>query len=218
VSAAARPLPLRFDRVGLAVGGARVLDGLDFAIGPAERVALVGPSGAGKSLVVRLALGLVPATSGRIELFGTDPAEATPGAVRRARARAGFVLQGGSLLGELSVEDNLLLGFGPDPIGGRGGRRLDRLLLQLGIEHLARRPAAGLSAGERIRVELARGLLRDPELLILDDPLAGAGGRAAAIEELLGRQIGPRRRAMLLVTEDEALAARLAERVVRLQP
>lgn len=204
--------------VAFVAGGARVLDGVNFGLGPGERVAIVGDSGAGKSLLLRLATGLIAPTSGLVQLFGDDLADLDADATRLHRSRCGLVLQGGSLLGSLSVEDNLWLGLGAAPAARqRLRRRLDRLMLEFHLEHSADRIANGLSAGEQRRVELARAFLRNPELMILDEPFEGASAAAAALERQLHRQIVSRGRALLLLTQDAALADRLCQRVYRLE-
>lgn len=212
------PPPVVLEEVGLVMGEVRVLDRVSLAIGPGERVAIVGEAGAGKSLVARLALGLIRPSEGSVALFGEEPAALDDDARRRLRARCGVALQGGSLFGELSVEDNLRLGFAPargDP--ERHRRRIDRLLIDFGLEHRVGTPAGLLSAGARRGLELARAFLRDPALLVLDEPFEGALGTASRLEARLGTQLAGRKRALLLLTQDIGLAQRLATRVLTLR-
>lgn len=210
---------LRFEGVGLVAGGARLLDRIDLALAPGERVAVLGAGGAGKSLLARLAVGLQQPGSGLVRLFGEDLNSQSPETVRQLRARVGVVLQGGSLLGALSVEDNLRLGLGPQraAYASRFARRIDQLLLQFGIEQLGSRPVSRLSTGERRQVELARAALRDPDLLILDEPFEGAAGIAPRLEREIARRTAGRGCALLLLTQDMELAARLASRVLVLE-
>lgn len=205
---------LAFEGVACVAGGARVIDRLDLDLAAGERVAVIAPSGAGKSLLSALAIGLVPPLSGAVRLFGTDLAAADDDARRRLRARCGVTVQGGSLLGALTVEENLWLGAGDAP---RARRRLDRLMLDFAVERSGAVAVAALSRGERRRVELVRAFARDPELVILDEPLDGAHAGAEALERAILRQIAPRGRALLLLTQDEAFAGRACSRVLRLQ-
>jgi ABC-type multidrug transport system ATPase subunit len=205
---------LAFADVSCVAGGARVIDRADLTIDAGERVAVIAPSGAGKSLLSALAIGLVPPLSGEVRLFGTPLADANDAARRRLRARCGVTVQGGSLLGELTVEENLWLGAGDAP---RARRRLDRLMLDFAVERSGALPVAALSRGERRRVELVRAFARDPELVILDEPLDGALAGTAALERAILRQIAPRGRALLLLTQDEAFARRACSRVLRLE-
>ena len=209
---------LAFEGVSLVLGGTRVLDRIDLHIGAAERVAIVGESGAGKGWLLRLAVGLAEPGSGMVRLMGIGLDEADTDQRRLLRARCGLAMQGGSLLGDLTVEENMRLALGR--MGGRDARarrRIDRLLLEYGLEQAADIRADMLSIGERRRAELARAFMRDPDLVILDEPFEGAYARGAALEEQVRRRTVPRGRALLLLTQDAALAERLCERVYRLE-
>lgn len=212
------PPVLALDRISFVAGATRLLDSVSLELPAAGRTAIVGPSGNGKSMLLRLAAGLALPLSGRVELFGRDLAAAGNAERRLLRSRCGIAFQGPSLIGGLTVEDNLWLGL---PSGPRARRRLqarlDRIALDFAIEHTGSLAVEALSAGERRRVELARAFLRDPELLLLDEPLEGARAGADQLEAALHRHIALRGRALLLVTQDEALAARLCENVLRLE-
>ena len=208
---------LAFEDAGLVLGGTRLFDAMTFAIAPAERVAIVADSGRGKTVIARLALGLIAPSSGRIALFGEHVARLPAPEQRRLRGRCGVAFQGGSLLAALSVEDNLALALGTSRRAARAAqRRIDRLVIDFRIEHCAANPAGELSTGEQRRVELARAFVRDPDLVILDEPFEGAAAQTAALEEQVRRHVVGRARAMLLLTQDAALAGRVAQRVLRL--
>jgi ABC-type multidrug transport system ATPase subunit len=207
---------LSFEGVSLILGQTRLLDRIDLGIGAGERVAILADSGAGKSWLLRLAIGLVAPASGAVTLMGVDLADADADARRGLRGRCGVTMQGGSLLGDLSVEENLRLALGGAG-GGAAARRIDRLLLEFALEQAAATRADALSIGQRRRAELARAFVRDPELLILDEPFEGAFARSEALETQVRRRIVPQGRALLLLTQDEGLAARLCERVYRLE-
>lgn len=210
---------LAFEGVSLVLGGTRLLDQVDLAIEAGDRVAILADSGAGKSWLLRLAIGLVTPGSGTVRLMGVALADAPPDVRRLLRARCGVAMQGGSLLGDLSVEENmrLAIGTGDWSKGRRGRRRIDRLLLEYGLEQAATTRADALSIGERRRAELARAFVRDPELLVLDEPFEGAFARGDMLEAQVRRRIVPQGRALLLLTQDRALAGRLCERVYRLE-
>ncbi|WP_374411280.1 ATP-binding cassette domain-containing protein [Novosphingobium colocasiae] len=209
---------LGFSAVSLVIGARRLFDRLDLCLGRGERVAIIGPSGTGKSVIQRLAIGMTPPLTGSVALFGEDLGALPAAAQRRLRGRCGMVFQGGSLIGSLSVEDNLWLALDAAPAARkRLRRRIDRALFDFGIEHAAPLIAGDLSEGERRRGELGRAFVRDPELLILDEPLVGLHADADAIEAVLARQIIARGRALLLLTQDRGLAHRLCERVLLLE-
>jgi ABC-type multidrug transport system ATPase subunit len=199
--------PLALQDVAYIAGGARTLDRISFALAAGERLAILGDNGSGKSTLARIAAALTPPLAGSVRLFGVDPATLTPDSLRRLRSRISLAVQGGSLLGELTVAENLRLGLG----------RLDRLLVTFGLENADDRRADALSVGEQRRLELARAFLREPELLILDDPLQGADATTAVdLERSLVRSLARRPAAMLLLTHDEALASRLCPRILTL--
>lgn len=162
-----------------------------------ETVAVVGPSGAGKSTLLRAIAGLVHAR-GVIEVNGRDWSQLPP-----EQRPVGFVFQDYALFPHLSVRANVAF-------GGPTGDLLERL----GIDHLADVRPAELSGGERQRVALARALARQPELLLLDEPLSALDPhtRDAVRVELRAtlRELGL---PALVVTHDFVDAAALAERV-----
>ena len=208
---------LELRSMSLVIGGVRLLDHIDLVLQKGDRVGIVAESGTGKSLILRLAAGMLAPLSGTVSLFGEDLASLSADELRRLRSRCGLVLQGGSLIGGLSVEDNLWLCLGTVAAARkRLRRRLDRMMFEFGVEYAANLPAGELSQGERRRVELARAFLREPELIILDEPLDGVRASAEALEKHLLRQIVQRSRTLLLLTQDERLAGRLCDRVYRL--
>jgi molybdate transport system ATP-binding protein len=180
---------------------------LALAVG-AETVALVGPSGAGKSSVLRAVAGLLRPDRGTVS-FGD---EAWLDTARRVdvppeRRRVGLVFQEYALFPHLDVRRNV-------EFGAEDRRSVPRLLERLRIAHLARARPRDISGGERQRVALARALARQPDVLLLDEPLSAldAHTRAAVRAELheLLRDLGL---PTLLVTHDFDDAATLADRV-----
>ena len=170
-----------------------------------ETVALVGPSGAGKTSVLRSIAGLARPVRGMV-VCGDDVWCDAEGRVdRRPEERSvGFVFQEYALFPHLNVEQNVAF----------GGGRVDRLLWQLKIEHLARAKPSELSGGERQRVALARALAREPRVLLLDEPMAALdphtrGKVRAELHDLLRELALP----AILVTHDFEDAAALADRV-----
>lgn len=209
---------LAFEGVSLVAGGVRLFDGLTFTLAAGERLAILGDSGEGKSMIARLAIGLAVPMTGTVRLFG-DPIDLSDqDRLRSLRGRCGLVLQGGSLIGSLSVENNLWLGLGAAAAARpRLQRKLDRAMVEFEIEHLATAVAGTLSSGERRRIELARAFLRDPHLVILDEPMEGARAHGDRLETRIRRQVVSRGRALLLLTQDAAMAARLCDRVLRIE-
>ncbi|HEX2404670.1 MAG TPA: ABC transporter ATP-binding protein, partial [Acidimicrobiia bacterium] len=146
-------------------GDVVAVDGVDIAIESGEVFALLGPNGAGKTTTVEILEGHRFADGGRISVLGFDPA--TGG--RPYRERIGIVLQEGAVERELSVREALSI------YGGMYPRRLaaDHLIDLVGLTEKADARIKTLSGGQQRRLELALGLVGDPDLLFLDEPTTG---------------------------------------------
>ena len=155
-------------------GGLVAVDGLDLDVGEGDLFGFLGPNGSGKTTTVRMLLGLVFATSGRIELLGRP----MPRAAREVLPQVGSLVEGPAFYPHLSGRANLSLfdAAGPSGPGGTGRdrrRRVDDALAQVGLEEVGRRPVRAWSTGMRQRLGLAAALLRAPRLLVLDEPTSG---------------------------------------------
>jgi ABC-2 type transport system ATP-binding protein len=161
---------LLLDNVVKTYGPVRAVDGVSLKAWPGEFIALLGPNGAGKSTLFQLLSGLFVPDSGRIEVMGHDMTrDAIP-----ALARLGIVFQQPTLDLELSVLANLLFHAGLHGIPRAIARpRIDAELKRLGLADRAHDKAAKLSGGNRRRVELARALLHEPSVLLMDEATVG---------------------------------------------
>ncbi len=150
----------------------RVLDHVDVEVGPGEIVGLLGPNGAGKTTTFYLLVGLLRPDEGRILVDGRDVTRLP--IYRRARMGLGYLSQEASVFRKLSVRHNVqgVLEVMGVPAAQRKAR-LDELLGELGIDHLADRKGHHLSGGERRKVEIARALAVNPSILLLDEPFVG---------------------------------------------
>ncbi len=196
-----------------AEGRVVALDNIDFAMASSDFVSLVGPSGAGKSTLLKL-LGLLDRpTSGRYVINGLDTADLTEPELARARnEQIGFVFQSAPFVEYLSLVDNVALpGTYGEPIPDARERAAE-LLGHVGLGHRLTHLPGQLSGGERQRGALARALLRRPALLLADEPTGNLDeSNAGRIADLIARfnddGVG-----ILLVTHDEAMAARAVRR------
>ena len=167
---AADPPLIAAEGISLALGGCAVLDGVDLAVSPGEIVTLIGPNGAGKTTLIRVLLALLPPDSGRIR--------------RRPGLKIGYVPQ--------RVERDPVLPLDADrflALAGHSTRaRRQATLEEVGAAHATGHPFHALSGGELQRVLLARALLRDPDLLVLDEPVRGVdvGGQIALYDLIDG--------------------------------
>jgi ABC-type multidrug transport system ATPase subunit len=153
-------------------GGLVAVDGLDLEVGEGDLFGFLGPNGSGKTTTVRMLLGLVFATSGRIEVLGRP----MPRAAREVLPQVGSLVEGPAFYPHLSGRANLALfdAAGPRFTGGRDRRRrIDDALARVGLDRVGRRPVRAWSSGMRQRLGLAAALLRAPRLLVLDEPTNG---------------------------------------------
>jgi NitT/TauT family transport system ATP-binding protein len=146
--------------------GTKALAGLDLDVRHGEFLALLGPSGCGKSTALRIIAGLVEATQGTVEW----PQTASPDA---SESRIGFVFQEPTLMPWASVFKNVLLPLklkGAD--AGKAAKRVDAVLERVGLENFRDAYPRELSGGMRMRVSIARALVTEPALLLMDEPFA----------------------------------------------
>jgi lipopolysaccharide export system ATP-binding protein len=154
-------------------GRRRVVDGVDFEVHPGEIVGLLGPNGAGKTTTFRMSCGMIDPDAGRVTLAGQDVTN-WPMYRRAKEGGMGYLAQESSVFRKLSVQKNLL---GVMELLGMSrkvrNRRSEQLLEQFGIQHLRKSRAMSLSGGERRRLEIARALVSDPQIILLDEPFTG---------------------------------------------
>ena len=153
-------------------GRRQVVNGVDFEVSAGEVVGLLGPNGAGKTTSFRMTIGLVKADGGEVLFDGRDVTRLPM--YRRAQAGMGYLAQDSSVFKQLSVEDNLMAILQTRPMGRRQRRdRQNELLDQFGLTAIRRTKANRVSGGERRRLEIARSLITEPKLIMLDEPFAG---------------------------------------------
>jgi len=150
----------------------KVVDGVSLHIEPGEIVGLLGPNGAGKTTTFYMIVGLVTPDDGKVS-FGESDITHTP-MYERARLGISYLPQEPSVFRKLSVEENVksILEFLDVPKNEMDAR-LEKLLDELGVQHIAKTKAYALSGGERRRVEIARALVNSPSFLLLDEPFSG---------------------------------------------
>lgn len=162
------------------ISGHCMLTGIDLSLAPGDWLLLIGPNGAGKTLLTRLILGLDAPSAGHVRVYGNDTTHLDSAAMGRLRRRLGAVLQGGALLEELTVVENLLLPLRTAPMARADKTRAARLALtRLQLDGLENHWPRSLSLGQRRRVELARALISQPSLLVWDGLTDGLDPGAA---------------------------------------
>lgn len=154
-------------------GESHILRNVDLSIAPAQMACLIGLNGVGKTTLLKSIIGLVPQRSGRIDLAGGACDGLPPH--RRARAGIGYVPQGREIIPQLTVRENLLLGLEALPGGMARHRHIDPLVFELFpvLETFLARRGGDLSGGQQQQLAIARALLGQPRLLLLDEPTEG---------------------------------------------
>lgn len=189
-----------------------IVRGVDFAVRPGELVVVLGPNGAGKSTFVKAIAGLVPIHSGSVSLAGADvTAVPTHEKVRHGMA---FVPQTENIFATLSIHDNLLIAAQILPKEKRSGRVAD---LYATFPDLATKPsrrAGALSGGQRQMLAVARALIVEPSVLILDEPSAGLSPKI--VSEVFARlkAINATGVTIILVEQNVKAALAIADRAV----
>ena len=192
-------------------GTRRVLKGLDMRLFQGQCLALLGPNGAGKTTTIRIVLGLVIATSGRIKIFG----KTLPEHLRKVKYRIGVVPQMDNLDPDLTVLENLLIYAGYFRIRKKNARnRAMDLLSFFALHNRKDEIIQNLSGGQRRRLLLARALINKPDLLILDEPTIGLDPQARILIWERLEHLRKKGTTMLLTSHYMEEVARLATRVI----
>jgi lipooligosaccharide transport system ATP-binding protein len=191
-------------------GEAEVVCGVDLEIAPGECYGLLGPNGAGKTTTLRLCLGLTDPDGGEIRLLGLP----VPARAREARAAVGVVPQADSLDPDFTVAENLLVYgryFGLADAAIRA--RIPRLLEFAGLGGRANARISALSGGMKRRLTLARALVNDPQVLVMDEPTTGLDPQARHLIWERLRRLAHEGRTLVLTTHFMEEAERLCTRV-----
>ncbi len=153
-------------------GKRRVVDGVNLRIREKEIVGLLGPNGAGKTTTFYMLIGMIRPNQGKVYLNGEEITVLPM--YKRARKGIGYLPQESSVFRKLTVEENIMAVLETLPLSKEERRqRLDELLKELALSHLAKSKGYTLSGGERRRVEITRALVTNPKFLLLDEPFTG---------------------------------------------
>ncbi|HEY6568534.1 MAG TPA: metal ABC transporter ATP-binding protein [Actinomycetota bacterium] len=205
--------------VSFAYGRSAVLEDVSLQVRPGEFVALVGPNGSGKSTLLRVLLGSLPAQRGSVRLFGDAPA------ALREPWRLGYVPQRPTLASEVpaTVEEIVATGRLARRGWWRPPSRQDREAVRhaigsVGLGELALRPINQLSGGQQQRAFIARAFASEPDLLVLDEPIAGVdAGSQALFRDSLAHLMADHGAGVLLVSHELSAVAQDLDRVIVLK-
>lgn len=207
--------------------GDKALTEVNITIPKGQVVALIGPSGAGKSTLIRCVNRLVEPTQGTISLADTQITKLNSSQLRSARRRMGMIFQDYALIDRLSVMENVLSGY----LGYTGFWRsflrrypqdviteAFRLLERVGLEAFIDKRADELSGGQRQRVGIARALLQNPQILLVDEPTASLDPKTSRqIMRLIKELCAERQLSAIINIHDVSLAQQFADRIIGLK-
>ncbi len=211
----AAPFAVEMDGVSFAYGGDTVVEDVTLRIERCDFAVILGPNGSGKSTLLKLALGLLKPRSGSVRLFGVDPARF------KDWRRVGYVPQVANgaqaafpaTVGEI-VAHGRYAGFSPLAFWrGEKGPDVDRALEAAGVSHLRGRRIGDLSAGQQQRALIARALVRSPDLLVLDEPIAGLDAHGEEQVYAVLRDMNAQGITTLMVSHDIGAVMREAKTV-----
>lgn len=206
--------------------GDEALKGVSLSVDADETVAIIGPSGAGKSTLIRCINRLVEPTTGTVSLDGENITEMDKASLRNARKDMGFIFQEFNLVERLTVMENVLMGrlgevsvwdcfrrnFPEEDIS-----RAYELLEQVGLGGLENNRADELSGGQRQRVGIARAVMQDPKILLVDEPTSSLDPESAhTVMRLLKEMAEKNDISVLINIHDVGLAREYGERIVGL--
>ncbi len=189
-------------------GGCRALRDLSFRLGRGDFLTLFGPNGAGKSTLLRIIATLTAPDSGRVRVDGADLEDGS----EEFRKRLGFISHHALLYDQMSALENLVFSASLYGVADPWARA-EELLAQVDLQLHRHRLAGAFSRGMRQRLSIARALVNDPDLLLLDEPFTGLDRQAALLLGELLLVLKERRRTIIMVTHDLDRGLAMASRV-----
>jgi len=201
------------DHIAKSFGDRRVLQDINLSVAPGEAICIVGRSGTGKSVTLKLIIALIKPDAGHIWIDGEDITRLEDNELSRVRRKMGFLFQNAALFDFLTLYDNLALPL--RRLTRKSNQEIDeiidRVLHQVGLGGDREKMPLELSGGMKKRAGLARALVLEPEILMVDEPSSGLDRiTASEIDDLLIEQ--KRRTTMIIVTHDVHGARRIGDR------
>ena len=206
---------IELKNVGISFGSLTIHKDISFQIKQGETVTILGPSGIGKTLILKMIIGLLPASSGSVTVFGRNLLNLTERKLRVVRQRIGMLFQGAALFDSLTVFDNIAY-----PLRERGSQDESEIkkivhesLEIVDLPGIGHKKPAELSGGQKKRIGLARALASSPEVVLFDEPTTGLDPTATRlINELIIKLRDEFGMTCIVVTHDIESAKQISDR------
>jgi phospholipid/cholesterol/gamma-HCH transport system ATP-binding protein len=207
---------IAFEQVEKGFGDRKVLDKVSFTVGQGEAVCILGRSGTGKSVTLKLMIGLLMADAGKVLVTGKDMSALDEHGLVKVRRKMGYLFQSAALFDSFTVNENLAMPLhrlDPNKSPEEIKRVIEETLGEVGLAKDGNKMPSALSGGMQKRAGLARALVLQPEILLVDEPASGLDRiTASEIDSLLMKVKAERHTTMVIVTHDIQGARKIADK------
>jgi phospholipid/cholesterol/gamma-HCH transport system ATP-binding protein len=207
---------IAFEQVEKGFDGKKILDKVSFTVAEGEALCILGRSGTGKSVTLKLMIGLLTADAGKVLVEGDDMAALDEAGLMRVRRKMGYLFQSAALFDSLTLNQNLCMPLhrlDPNRSPEEVKRAVERTLGEVGLEKDGNKLPNALSGGMQKRAGLARALVLQPKILLVDEPASGLDRiTASEIDDLLIKVKTERHTTMVIVTHDVHGARKIADK------
>jgi phospholipid/cholesterol/gamma-HCH transport system ATP-binding protein len=213
------PAAIELCDLSKSLSGRPVLDGVSLSVLKGETMSVIGGSGAGKSVTLKHIVGLMKPDRGCVKVDGVDVTNTNHGSMEAARRKIGFCFQGSALLNSLTVFENVALPLREHERLGEAEirRRVEEKLALVGLSEAGQKLPSEISGGMKKRVGVARAIIRNPAILLYDEPTAGLDPRmSSTINDLILDMQKKLQVTSVLVTHDMTSAFRVSNRIAML--
>ena len=209
-------IAIAFEQVEKGFGERKVLDKVSFSVACGEALCILGRSGTGKSVTLKLMIGLLQADAGKVLVAGEDMGTLEEDGLAKVRRRMGYLFQSAALFDSFTLNENLALPLhrlAPNKSPEEVKRAVEETLREVGLEKDGQKMPNALSGGMQKRAGLARALVLQPEILLVDEPASGLDRiTAGEIDALLMKVKKERHTTMVIVTHDVHGARKIADK------
>ena len=209
-------IAIAFEQVEKGFSGRKVLDKVSFSVARGEALCILGRSGTGKSVTLKLMIGLLQADAGKVLVAGEDMGTLEEEGLAKVRRRMGYLFQSAALFDSFTLNENLAMPLhrlAPNKSPEEVKRAVEETLREVGLEKDGQKMPNALSGGMQKRAGLARALVLQPEILLVDEPASGLDRiTAGEIDALLMKVKKERHTTMVIVTHDVHGARKIADK------